>query len=251
MNETSVGIPYRITSPFVKQPSLHEWELPLCFTPPNSPMENALISIVQRQRNLALGGTTGTALTGPSQPSIKPLLLANHSNSTHPVSYFLSKILRVLNYRSFSEKVGTFLVMYPVFQWQISHTFETFSNLPIWYRPQPSQITTPHPVWITYIGWPKLRDAVIANQERYATEEFQYLYTISVNYNWPYRSDNVVVFEGGAVRVYEGFARHVMRLENWSLDAPFQKRYPELRGVCTFTQDRIPVQELDAGSRRP
>lgn len=82
---------------------------------------------------------------------------------------------------------------------------------------------------------------MIANQEKYATEEFQYLYTISINANWPYRSDNVVIFEGSDVRVYEGFARHVMQLENWSLDAPFQKRYPELREVCTFTQDRISV----------
>jgi hypothetical protein len=102
---------------------------------------------------------------------------------------------------------------------------------------------TPHPVWITYIGWPELRDIVIANQERYATEEFQFLYTISINVNWPYRSEDVLVFENGDVRACEAFARHVRRLENWSLDKPFQKRYPELRGFCKFTEDRFLVQQ--------
>lgn len=230
---------YGTPSPFLNQPSLHTWELPLRISPPNGPMESMMVGIIQQQRSLVLGGTTGTALTGPYQPSLKPLCYPDLSNSAHPTLLILSNILRGLTYRSLLEKVGTLLVLYPVFQWQILHTFETYTNLPEWYRPQPSQLITPHPIWVTYIGWPKLRDIVIANQKMYVTGEFQYLYTISANLNWPYRAADALVFVGDDVRPSEAFARHARQLANWSLDEPFQSRYPELREFCTFTEDRV------------
>ena len=61
--------------------------------------------------------------------------------------------------------------MYPVFQWRISPTLATHNNLPECYTPLASQVVTPHVAWITYIGWPKLRDIVIANQEKYDMDE--------------------------------------------------------------------------------
>jgi hypothetical protein len=128
--------------------------------------------------------------------------------------------------------------MYPVFQWQISPTLETYSNLPEYYAPLASQVITPHPAWITYIGWPKLRDIVIANQQMYATDEFKHLYTTSSNVNWPYRSEDVLFIMEGDVRVSEAFMKHARRLQNWSLDEPFQRRYPELKDFCKFTEDR-------------
>ncbi|PVH67407.1 hypothetical protein DL98DRAFT_523366 [Cadophora sp. DSE1049] len=245
---------YGTPSPFLNQPlnqpSLHAWERPLRISPPNGPMESMMVGIIQQKRSLVLCDTTGTALTGPYQPSLKPLCCPDLSNSTHPVLLILSNILRGLTYRSLPEKIGTLLVLYPVFQWQISHTFETYNNLPEWYRPQPSQLIAPHPIWITYIGWPKLRDIVIADQKIYATEEFQFLYTISANVNWPYPAADALTFEGGDVRASEAFARHVRQLTNWSLDKPFQSRYPELRDYCTFTEDRVPAQDLGSGSQR-
>jgi hypothetical protein len=46
---------------------------------------------------------------------------------------------------------------------------------------------------------------------------------------------DVMVFEGSEVRVSDFFACHILELSNWSLDEPFQRRYPELREACKFT----------------
>lgn len=85
-------------------------------------------------------------------------------------------------------------------------------------------------------GWGRLKDIVINNQERYATDEFQHLYTCSLNINWPYRDKDILVFEGEEVRVTDDFARYVYTQSNWSLDEPFQRRYPDLRDACGFTE---------------
>ena len=239
----------KIPSSFANQPSLHIWELPLRFAPPKDPLENILINVIQHQRCLAVGGTRGTALTGPSKISLKPLLCLEPSTSTHPVLFILSGLLRALTHRGLPEKVGNLIIMYPVFQWQISPTVETYNNLPEYYTPLASQVVTPHPAWITYIGWPKLRDIVITNQERYATDEFKHLFTTSSNVNWPYRSDDIFFIVDGDIRVSEAFMKHARRLENWSLDRPFQNRYPELRDFCRFTEDRAVIRKLDASNQ--
>ena len=83
--------------------------------------------------------------------------------------------------------------------------------------------------------WGKLRDIVINDQETYATDEFQLLYTCSLNINWPYRDQDILVFKGDEVRMTDIFMRHVNNQANWSLDEPFQRRYPELRHACRFS----------------
>lgn len=57
--------------------------------------------------------------------------------------------------------------------------------------------------------WGKLRDIVINDQEKYATDEFQHVYISSLNVNWPYRDQDIVVFEGDEVRLTDGFVQHV------------------------------------------
>jgi len=95
--------------------------------------------------------------------------------------------------------------------------------------------------------WGKLRDIVINNQERYATDEFQHTYTHSLNVNWPYRDMDVMVFEGSEVRISDLFACHILDLSNWSLDEAFQRKYPELREACKFTGFQGPEMNGNAG----
>lgn len=49
---------FDIPSSFVNQPSLHSWEASLHFMPPTGPVDSILIGLLQRQRSLALDGTT-------------------------------------------------------------------------------------------------------------------------------------------------------------------------------------------------
>ncbi len=80
---------------------------------------------------------------------------------------------------------------------------------------------------------------MIGNQEKYATEEFVDLYQSSINVNWPFGEREILVFIGEEVRVTDAFICHIETQTNWSLNEPFQRRYPELREACRFTE--LPV----------
>lgn len=81
-----------------------------------------------------------------------------------------------------------------------------------------------------------MRDIVVQNQEKYATTEFLDLFQTSINVNWPFGEEDILMFVGDEVRMTDAFIQHLQTLENFSLDEPFQRRYPELRDVCRFTE---------------
>lgn len=193
--------------------------------------------MVQNQRALSAKGVAGTELAGPRKPSLLALIEPGTSRPVHTVARVISELLHRITYRSFVDKLGAVMVMYPIYQWLIMQSYETYRNLPTWLVPVFSQRTTPHPVWITALGPPKLRDVVIANQEKYATEEFQFLFVASLNCNWPHGLEAALSWKDGDVTVSQQFWDHTRDVAHWSLDDPFASRYPELRGHCPFTND--------------
>jgi hypothetical protein len=226
---------FDMPSSFVNQPSLQAWEMPIRLLPPTGPVDSLFIDLIQTQRSMAISGTVGKHLTGPYHPSIKSLLYPDQNVQSHPVSSVISNLLQNTLLSGLPEKVACFFIMYRLLQWQISLKKENYDNLPLWHIPHSSQILTPHPIWIDHIPWGKLRDKIINNQELYATDEFQQIYNASLNVNWPFQPVDIMAFVGDEVRVTELFEKHILRLENWSLDAPFAQRYPELRDDCRFT----------------
>ncbi|KAF4629959.1 hypothetical protein G7Y89_g8187 [Cudoniella acicularis] len=214
----------------------HEDTMILPNFPPSgcNPIDTILTGILQRQRSLALGGTSGALLTRPSQPSPQALIRSERSNEIHPVAPVISNLLQRTALHGLPEKAAALFVIYRLTQWQISPSQPTYSNIPEWYTPRSSQVITPHPVRATLIIWGKLRDIVINNQDRYATDEFQHFYTASLNVNWRYRDVDILSFEGDEIKLTANFQNHVDDLSNWNLDEPFFMRYPELRGTLSM-----------------
>ena len=155
-------------------------------------------------------------------------------NLSDPISNAIAEILHGTQMPNLPEKAACLLVMHRLLCWQISPLLETYEKIPEWFSPRPSQLVEAHALWVSQIPWPKLRDKVIRSQHQYATEEFQELYTISLSVNWPYHDVDVLMFENGEVRATHMFESHVMKLENWSLNAPFSTRFPELGEFCKF-----------------
>lgn len=94
---------------------------------------------------------------------------------------------------------------------------------------------TPHPIWMDQVPWPKLRDRLIHNQDRYGTPEFRHLHTAGLSVNWPYRPLAALSYRAdGEVVMDPAFERHINRLESWSLGPRFAARYPELEELCLF-----------------
>lgn len=233
-------------TPPYRQPPMYSWEIPTKLTSPTSTVDHLLLSLVQSHRAMLMDGVPRSQVIGPPQPNMKALIYddAETYNSLHPVGKVASDICRNTMDFKLPERVACFYLMYYYLQWQISPSPETYNNLPEWYQPRPTQSMTPHSIWVDMVTWQKLREKIIDNPDVYETEELQQILAFSVNLNWPYRSlDALEVVdecgpEGGEVRVSEQFKRHFLNQDNWSLDAPFSKRYPELADVCRFTKVR-------------
>lgn len=228
-----------------RQPAMYSWEIPTKVTAATNPVDALLLSLISSQRALLMNGMPLPQVTGSPHPNMKALIYDDPEtqNSIHPVSKVISDILHNTLISRLPERAGAFYIMYSFLQWQIAPSQETFNNVPEWFQPRPAQLFNPHAMWVDMVPFYKLRDRIIDNQDLYETEEFQETYCSSLNLNWPYRDLDVleVVNEGGGpgateVRVSEQFKRHCLNMSNWSLDARFAMRYPELADVCRFTE---------------
>lgn len=137
---------------FVNQSSPPAWELPLRLVPPTGPVDSILIGLLQRQRGLALSGSSRESVTGSYSPSLKALLNPEQSNSVHPVTSVISSLLQRTALRGLPEKAAALFVVYHLSQWQILPSEETYNNLPEWHVPRASQLLTPHPIWVDQVS---------------------------------------------------------------------------------------------------
>jgi hypothetical protein len=220
----------------MQQPCQHVWETPLAFKKPANPVEHILCGMVHHQRTLSTTGATGTELAGPRIPSLSALLAQESSRPVQTVARVISELLSRISYRSVIEKLGAFLIMYPIYQWLIMQSYETYRNIPSWLIPVLSQRNTPHPIWISALGPPKLREKVIANLDVYGTEDFQFSFVASLNVHWPHGIEAALSWKDGDITATKQFRDHVLNIANWSLDEPCQSKYPELKDVFPFTE---------------
>jgi hypothetical protein len=236
-----------IPPPPLGLPNRPAWELPLRLIPPSCPVDHLLIGIVQNLRGLIAAGASEAEVLGPYHPSLRIIAYPDQSEDGNALSTLIANLLQRTQLIGLPEKAACMFVMYHLAQWQIAPSPETYSNLPEFHKPRASQLLTPHPIWASQITFGKLRDRVIANQETYATEEFQVLYTASLRINWSKDPMDILVFEENDVRVSDEFARHCTTMANWSIGEPFSRRYPELADCCTFATDQyVPQMNQEA-----
>ena len=127
--------------------------------------------------------------------------------------------------------------MYPLYQWQIMNDYESYCGIPSHSIPCLAQRTTPHHVWICALGSLKLREVVIANQEKYCTEDFMYSFILGLNCNWKRGIEEAICWGRDGVSVTKDFWDHCNLLDNWSMGKPFTDRYPELRDSIKFSDN--------------
>lgn len=224
------------TANFMSQPSIHAYEIPIRYGPPTSIVDNLLIGVLQTQRRQILDGTIQAPASYPHLGALLKTGTSSPVSVTDPISIALSRVLHDYSTRvHLAETAAIFHTMHKLVQWQITTTQELYNHVPEWLLPRPIQLTEPHPFWLSFLVWPKLREKVIGNQAVYGTPEFSNIYTASLSVNWPYGESDTLVFVDGEVRVTPVFEKHFSQLKNWSLGVPFQQRYPELRDCCRFT----------------
>ncbi|OJJ80892.1 bZIP transcription factor [Aspergillus glaucus CBS 516.65] len=209
---------------------------------PTCTLDAVLLDFLHTRQHEAAQGVPKQNLVGPPYPSVSSLLNPEKSMYSHPVSKVFTDILRTFpNIASLPEQVAVLYLMFLLMRWQIYPTAENYDRMPDWLTPRPSQLLTPHPPWIDYLPWPRMRDRLVMRHQGYVFENWFVPFTETLSVNWPYEATDCLLStnECDELLVNPVFERHFRNLENWSLGPAFAEAYPEM---VEMTKIKVPWQ---------
>lgn len=214
------------------------WAAPCRNLEPTCTLDAILLSFLQAKRAEAAGGVPEQKVVGPRYPHVSSLL--NPQVESHPLSRVFTDILGTFpTIDALPQQVATLYVMFLLMRWQIYPTKENYERLPDWMTPRPSQLFTPHPAWIDYVPWPKMRDKLVECQLDYPFGSFTLPFTTTLSVNWPYEpTDSLLATpDSDDYMINPVFERHLRNLGNWSLGSAFAREHPALADFARIKID--------------
>jgi hypothetical protein len=226
-------------SPLDQQSSL-AYTTPVRNVAPTCPLDSILLDFLHLRQREAVQGVSKQRLLGPPYPSVSSLLNPEKSVYSHPISKVFTDILRTFpDISSLPEQVAVLYMMFILMRWQIYSTQENYERLPDWLTPRPSQLLTPHPAWIDYLPWPRMRDRLVMSYHDYPFENWFIPFTRTLSVNWPYEATDCLLSTGDSdeLVINPVFERHFRNLANWSLGPAFAEAYPWLVEATRIKRD--------------
>ncbi|MCJ1411992.1 hypothetical protein MMC19_006084 [Ptychographa xylographoides] len=208
-------------------------QLPLN-TESTCPLDGLLLDFLAERRQRKAEGMSDADLLGPAYPSFHCLFRPDRSVYTHALSRFFTDILATFpGLSSPPEQVAVLYVMFLIMRWHISPNQENYNRLPYWVRPQRAELNKVHPPWIDHLPWPRLRDKLCGQYQRFPFDNFFIPFTTTLSLDWPYDPMDVVIETPGEeeMAINPAFERHLSDLSNWSLGPGFAKALPELANM--------------------
>lgn len=217
--------------PFGDTGNISPFTVPVRNINPTCPIDAVLLDFLRSRQREAAEGATSKQLVGPPYPSVASLLNPAKSADSHPLSrVFTDVISKFPNISALPEQVAIVYIMFLMMRWQIYPTQENYERIPEWFTPRASQLITPHPAWMDYVPWPRMRDRMIAAYADYDFASWFPPYTSGLSVNWPYEPTDALLATGDSdeLTINPVFERHLRDLNNWSLSSAYEKAYPEL-----------------------
>ncbi|KLJ06227.1 hypothetical protein EMPG_10337 [Blastomyces silverae] len=212
-------------------PSIAPYMVPVRNVDPTCPMDGILLDFLHTRQREAADGASKQILVGPPYPSVSSLLNPSKSAYSHPLSKVFTDILsKFPGISNLPEQVAVLYVMFLLMRWQIYPTQQNYDRLPEWLTPRTSQIMTPHPAWMDYLPWPRMRDRMVASYQDYDFQNWFIPYTTTLSINWPYEATDTLLTTSDSEELIINpvFERHLRNLNNWSLGPAFARAYPGL-----------------------
>jgi hypothetical protein len=197
-------------------------------TLPRCALDRVVTELIQARRPYEpLGGNVLEFQKRPF-PSIHSLLNPEDVVETEnsPVtSSIVTNIIQVMTVPTLPEQIAILYFMGSVIRWLISPTEANYSSMPEWLRPTPTQLSTPHPVWLDLFVWPKVRDSMCGSQKYHdMNAAMSDVCNASLSVNWPYQLSDMLMQinrQGSAIVLTPSFERHIRDVNNWSLGPQF------------------------------
>ncbi|KAI6255537.1 hypothetical protein MCOR27_006309 [Pyricularia oryzae] len=143
-----------------------DFSTPVKNCPRTCPLDGMLQNTLQERRQRAAEGIAPSEIIGPRYPSVNSLLnpsaTPQDERTLHPISQVFTDIVHAFPHMTGEpERIAIHFIMTLYLRWQVNPTRENYELMPPWLRPLPSQVTLPHPVWIDYCPFPRMRDRIV------------------------------------------------------------------------------------------
>ncbi|KAI5300824.1 hypothetical protein KEM55_004666 [Ascosphaera atra] len=157
---------------------------------------------------------------------------------TEPLPVF-TEILRTFPHLvALPDRVAVLYLMFLLMRWQIYPTKENYDRLPEWLIPLPCQYSTPHPAWMDYVVFPRMRERLVSDHTRYPFASWFIPYTATLSVNWPYEPTDALLATADCdeLLINPVFEQHLRDLKNWSLGPAFVQALPQLKDTARIKE---------------
>ncbi|KAK5628941.1 hypothetical protein RRF57_004657 [Xylaria bambusicola] len=224
------------------------WEIPV-LTSAVCCQDDALIcgyvADCRRSTDFAGGLSQCEILLSPRRLNVRPILHTHehllgalglqgpqvHSTPDYPLVGIVTTLFDINHVELPLERIGGILLFKALISWLVQPTRDTYIGLRDIFPPQSKQQQIPHPQWMDFVLWPRLRSAVIERQGIYNTPEFRHIYFTNLRVKgWPVAITEALTvdFSNGSIYATDEFSEHIWDLRNWGMHENFIRRYPEL-----------------------
>ncbi|KAL3456977.1 hypothetical protein BJX64DRAFT_269708 [Aspergillus heterothallicus] len=171
----------------------------------------------------------------------------------NPISMILYKLCRRPCMENLIIQSAVYIICYRLLRYRLFPSLATFSDVPQWMRPSDVQNETPHPIYIDFVQFPRLRDAMVLGYVSIDSirEEFDNDFGLYLSVNWPCSQSLMVTDQDRNTVINPRFEHHVCVEDNWSLSSEFATKYPHIAPLVTIRDSNVCLSNLLTNSRQP
>jgi hypothetical protein len=197
-------------------------------------MSTVYVNFIDKAKQLITSGVAPDRLFGVL-PDVEALVNEAAYQKSSFLSQWTARLANSFGMPTLSCRMAVMWLHWLLMRWMIHPTPATYLAIPDWYRPTPYQMIVPHPVYVDFQIWPRLRDAVIQRVDLQCQPLYWYSEAATtIDCNWLGSDQDAVSYDMNArMTLSAPFVQHLMDLGNWSVGPVIRKHIPD---ACTILQ---------------
>lgn len=197
-------------------------------------MSTVYVEFITEAKRLISSGIAPERLFG-LLPDVEALVNEAAYQRSSFLSQWTARLANSFGLSALPCRMAIMWLQWLLMRWMIHPTPATYLAIPDWYRPTPYQMFVPHPVYIDFQLWPRLRDAVIQRVDLQSRPLYWYSEAArTIDCNWRGSDQDAISYDANArLTLSTPFVQHLVDLSNWSVGPVIRKHIPD---ACTIVQ---------------
>ncbi|KAH0353023.1 hypothetical protein KCU81_g1557, partial [Aureobasidium melanogenum] len=197
-------------------------------------MSSVYVDFIHEAKRLITSGVAPDRLFG-LLPDVEALVSEPAFRRTSFLSQWTARLANSFGIQSLPCRMAIMWLQWLLMRWIVHPIPSTYLAIPDWYRPTPYQMFVPHPVYVDFHIWPRLRDAVIQRVDLQRQPLYWYSEAAkTLDCNWLGSDQDAVSYDMNArLTLSTLFVQHLTDLNNWSLGPVIRKHIPD---ACNVVQ---------------